>query len=125
MLRAARPCRGFGVGLLRHTQLGPRCIFCVGWLCNGHVHDATNRRARGLWQCAITRLHGVFELEGIALVLAGFRSFLVRLSDGFVGSGPIGLPVWLAGLSFTGHRGIPFDHHPSLDLCLHVGFFPQ
>ena len=69
-----------GLGLLRHSLARPRRLLRARRLCDGHVSDAPDRRARRLRQSDPARLHGVPELEGAAGRLVGLQ--FVRLCDG-------------------------------------------
>ena len=113
------------MGLLRNPVARPWRIFRARRLCNGHVSDAPDRRARRLWQSGTAGLHGVSQLEGTAMVLDRVRAFLVRGTDGRCGAVASGIRLWLAGLQEPCHRGLPVDHHAGDDLCADARILPQ
>ena len=80
LLRDARPRARSGLGLLRHSLARPWRVLRARRLCDGHVSDAPDRRARRLRQSDPARFHGVPELEGTADPLVGLQ--FLPLCDG-------------------------------------------
>ena len=112
------------LGLCRNPEPRTRRFFCPRRLLYGHVPDAPDRYTRRLRKSAAARLHGLPQLEGVALVLVGVRPFC--LCGGYDHSRPrfARVGVRLARLSLARYRGLSLDHHASDDLRLDARFFP-
>ncbi len=99
-------------------------LSCAWWLCDGHVLNASDCDRGGLRRSYSAWLYGVLDCRRCR----GFGrawSVLVRLSDGGVGTGRIGLLVRLSGFPFSRVRGLPFIMTQALTLRIDVGIFPQ
>ena len=71
-----------GLGLPRDPDAGSCRVLCHRRLRNGHVPDASDRRARCVRQCRAAGLHGVPELAGAAWFWQWLRPVLVCRADG-------------------------------------------
>jgi hypothetical protein len=116
--------RSTGLGLLRHPLARPRRLLRARRLCDGHVPDAPDRRARRLRQPDPARLHGVPELGELPWFWYGF-DLLVRHADGAAGARPARLRLRLVRLPQPRHRRLSLDHHAGDDLCAAARLLPQ